>query len=132
VQALQTITPGRDVVARMPRSHPIPMSGSSKTQNCSASWQLARATVSYSHQQELHRDDGVRKWYFPSAFSEATHVEWTVRQILLHLRLFSGIRQLNEEMVSESPRPREHCPDVGGDHHPAFMAGDQMEWPLTS
>ena len=31
-------------------------------------------------------DDGTRKWYFPSAVSEATYDEWTVRQILVHDR----------------------------------------------
>jgi len=36
-------------------------------------------------------DDGTRKWYFPSAVSEATRDEWTVRQILVHLGLFSEI-----------------------------------------
>ena len=39
---------------------------------------------------ETH-NDSERKWYFPSAVSEATHDEWTVRQILIHLGLFSGI-----------------------------------------
>ena len=33
-------------------------------------------------------DDVTRKWYFPSAVSEATHDEWTVCQILVHLGLF--------------------------------------------
>jgi len=42
---------------------------------------------------ETH-DGGERKWYFPSVVSEATHDEWTVRQILVHLCLFSGIRRL--------------------------------------
>jgi len=45
-------------------------------------------------------DDGERKWYFPSAVSEATHNEWTVRQILVHLGLFSGIRQLIEDVTT--------------------------------
>jgi len=50
---------------------------------------------------ETH-DDGERKWYFPSAVSEtaATHDEWTFRQILVHLGLFSGVRRLNEEIVT--------------------------------
>jgi len=48
---------------------------------------------------EAH-NDGERKWHFPSAVSEVTHDEWTVRQILVHLGLFSGIRQLNEEIVT--------------------------------
>jgi len=37
---------------------------------------------------ETH-DHGERKWYFPSAVSEATHDKWTVRQILVHLRTFA-------------------------------------------
>jgi len=37
-------------------------------------------------------ENGNRKWYFPSAVSEATHDEWTVRQILVHLGLFSEIK----------------------------------------
>ena len=39
-------------------------------------------------------DDGTRKWYFPSAVSEDTHDEWTVRQILVHLGLFTDIKSL--------------------------------------
>jgi len=34
--------------------------------------------------------------YFPSAVS-TTHDEWTIRQILVHLGLFSGTTRLNEE-----------------------------------
>jgi len=50
---------------------------------------------------ETH-DDGERKWYFPSAVSEATHDEWTVRQILVHLAdgLFFRIRPLNEDIIT--------------------------------
>ena len=47
-----------------------------------------------------------RKWYFPSAVSEATHDEsrWTVRQILVHLDLFSGIRNLIDNVVAFQAR----------------------------
>ena len=48
---------------------------------------------------ETH-DYGERKWYFPSAVSEATYDEWTVRQIFVHLGLFSGIGRLNDEIVT--------------------------------
>ena len=48
---------------------------------------------------ETHHD-GERKWYIPSAVSEATHDEWTVRQILVHLGLFSGIRRLIENVTT--------------------------------
>ena len=48
---------------------------------------------------ETH-DDGERKWYFPSGVSEATHDEWTVRQIFEHLGLFSGIRRLIEDVIT--------------------------------
>ena len=48
---------------------------------------------------ETH-DDSERKWYFPSAVSKATHDEWTVRQILVHLGPFSGIRRLNNEIIT--------------------------------
>jgi len=34
----------------------------------------------------------------PSAVSEATHTEWTVCQIIIHLGLSSGIRRLEEEV----------------------------------
>jgi len=44
-------------------------------------------------------DDGNRKWYFQSAVSEATHDEWTVRQILVHLGLFSGIKSLRADVT---------------------------------
>jgi len=43
-------------------------------------------------------DDGNRKWYFLSAVSEATNDEWTVRQILVHLGLFSGIKVLRADV----------------------------------
>ena len=42
-------------------------------------------------------DDGKRKWYFTSAVSEATHDEWTVCQILVHLGLFSRIKRLRAD-----------------------------------
>jgi len=45
-------------------------------------------------------DNSEKKWYFPSAVIEATHTEWTVRQIVVHLGLFSGIRRLNEEVAT--------------------------------
>jgi len=45
-------------------------------------------------------DDGERKWNFPSAVNEAIHNEWTVRQIFVHLGLFSGIRRLNYEIIT--------------------------------
>jgi len=44
-------------------------------------------------------DDGKRKRYFPSAVSEATHDEWTVRQILVHLGLSSGIKRLRADVT---------------------------------
>ena len=44
-------------------------------------------------------DDGTRKWYFPSAVSEATHDEWTVREILMHPGLFSDIRSLRADVT---------------------------------
>jgi len=47
---------------------------------------------------ETH-DDGTRKWYFPSAVSEATHDEWTVRQILVHLGLFSENKCLRADVT---------------------------------
>jgi len=36
----------------------------------------------------------------PSAVSKATHDEWTVRHILVHLGLFSGIRRLIEDVTA--------------------------------
>jgi len=44
-------------------------------------------------------DDGKRKFSFPSAVSETTHDEWTVRQILVHLGLFSGIKRLRADVT---------------------------------
>jgi len=44
-------------------------------------------------------DDGERKWNFLPAVNEATHDEWTVHQILVHLGLFSGIRRLNDDII---------------------------------
>jgi len=45
------------------------------------------------------RDDSKRKLYFPSAVSEATHDEWTVHQILVHLSLFAGIKRLRADVT---------------------------------
>jgi len=44
-------------------------------------------------------EDGTKKGFFPSAVSEATHLEWTVRQILVHLGLFSTIGRLRAEII---------------------------------
>jgi len=44
-------------------------------------------------------DDRTRKWYFPSAVSEATHDEWTVRQILVHQDLFSDSKSLRANVT---------------------------------
>jgi len=44
-------------------------------------------------------DDGKRHFFFLSAVSEATHDEWTVRQILVHLGLFSGIKSLRADVT---------------------------------
>jgi len=44
-------------------------------------------------------DDGTRKWNFPSAVGEATHDEWTVRQILVHLGLFFEIKSLRADVT---------------------------------
>jgi len=75
------------------------MSGSPKTQTCSTSRHLALLTAISRNSLQTH-DDGERKWYFLSAVSEATHDKWTVRQILVHLGLFSGIRRLNDEIIT--------------------------------
>jgi len=48
---------------------------------------------------ETH-DDSEKKYYFPSAVSEVTHDEWIVRQIFVYLRLFSGLKRLNEEIAT--------------------------------
>ena len=42
-------------------------------------------------------DDGTRN--FPSAVGDATHDEWTVRQILVHLGLFSDIKSLRADVT---------------------------------
>jgi len=55
-------------------------------------WRELLAAIS-RNSVESH-DDGKRELFFRSAVSEATHDEWTVRQILVHLGLFSGIRRL--------------------------------------
>jgi len=44
-------------------------------------------------------DVGTRKWYFPSAVSEAIYDEWTVRRILVHLDLFSDIKSLRADIT---------------------------------
>ena len=49
-------------------------------------------------------DDGTRKWYFPSTVSEATHDEWTVCQILVHLGLFSDIKSLSADVTESHAR----------------------------
>ena len=61
-------------------------------------WHELRTAISRKS-AETH-NDGERKWYFPSAVSEATHDKWTVRQILVHLGLFSGIRRLIEDVTT--------------------------------
>jgi len=53
-----------------------------------------------SRNSAASNDDGERKWYFPSAVDEAAHDKWTVREILVHLGLFSGIRRLREDVAA--------------------------------
>ena len=55
-------------------------------------------TVISQNSTETH-DEGGEKWFFPSAVSEASHIEWTVRQILVHLDLFSTPRTLYQEIA---------------------------------
>jgi len=85
-------------MAGKPQSYPSPMSGSSKPQVYHGIWRELLTAIS-RNSVETH-DDGERKWYSASAVSEATHDEWTVRQILVHLGLFFGIRRINEEIVT--------------------------------
>jgi len=61
-------------------------------------WRVLLTAISRNF-VETH-DDGERKWYFLSAVSEATHDEWAVRQILVHLDLFSGIRNLIDDVFT--------------------------------
>jgi len=56
-------------------------------------------------------DDGKRNLYFLSAVSEATHDVWTVRQILVHLGLFSRIKRLRADVTKFHAR---HRPDFPG------------------
>jgi len=95
-------TSGRDAMAWKPRQYPSPMPGSAKTQNRGASRHLARVT--HSHQQELpverHTTTVWRNGISHQLSAKATHDEWTLRQILVHLGLFSGIRRLNDEIVT--------------------------------
>jgi len=85
-------------MAGKPQSYPSPMSGSPKPQVYHGIWRELLTAIS-RNSVETH-DDGERKWYSASAVSEATHDEWTVRQILVHLGLFFGIRRINEEIVT--------------------------------
>ena len=55
--------------------------------------------VSISRNSKETHDNGDRKWYFPSAVSEETHIEWTVRQILVHLGLFTGLPRFTVEIT---------------------------------
>jgi len=57
-----------------------------------------------NYEQTRVRLVGEKEWYFPSAVSEATHDEWTVRQLLVHLELFSGIKRLEEEIAKYHAR----------------------------
>jgi len=53
-------------------------------------------------------DDGKWTFNFLSAVSEATHDEWwTVRQILVHLSLFSGIRRLRADVADSEFHTRQ-------------------------
>jgi len=67
-------------------------------------------------------DDGDRN--FPSAVSGATHDEWTVRQILVHLGLFSGIRRLDEDIITFHARQNI---TLTSEEITSFTAGDPME-----
>jgi len=76
-----------------------------------------------------NHDDSERNWYFPSAVSEATHdAEWTVRPILVHLGLFSGIRRLNEDVSHARQNIFLTSDEITSE---VFRAGDPMELRLT-
>jgi len=61
-------------------------------------WPSKLLTAISRNSLETH-DDGEEKGHFSSAGSEAIHTEWTVRQTIVHLGLFSRIRRLNEEVA---------------------------------
>ena len=61
-------------------------------------WRVLLTAIS-RNSSETH-NDGEKKRYFTSVVSEATHDEWTVRQIIVHLGMFSEIRRLNEEIAT--------------------------------
>ena len=67
-------------------------------------------------------DDCEKKWYFPSAVGEATHNEWAVRQILVHLWLFSGIGWLKEE-ISGGASDMVKAKTRGSGQHPRATGG---------
>jgi len=56
-------------------------------------------TATFSRNSTETHDEGGEKWFFPSAVSEASHIKWTVRQILVHLYLFPTPRILYEEIA---------------------------------
>jgi len=86
-------------VAGKPRPYPSSLSGSAETRIVvhHGIWR-EQLTAIIRNSVESY-DDGTRKWHFPSAVSEATHDEWTVCQILVHLGLFSDIKSLRADVT---------------------------------
>jgi len=95
-------------VAGKPRPYPSSLPGIAAHHGI---WRELLTAIS-RNSVESH-DDGKRKFFFPSAVSEATHDEWTVRQILVHLGLFSGIKRCHTGQI---PRPTGHRSDQSGNH----------------
>jgi len=120
-----------------PEVTPWPESLSHVQARCPA-LQKPRITVHHGIWRELltaisknsieSHDHGNRKWYFLSAVSEATHDEGTVRQILVHLGLFSGIKSLRADVTEFHARQD----IILTDEDPPSIAGDPMELRSTT
>ena len=101
MQTLSTPPPGGDAVAGKPRPYQARCPALQKPRIAvhHGIWSELFAAISRNSQAVESHADGKSRLYFPSAVSEATHDEWTVRQILVHLGLFSGIKRLRADVT---------------------------------
>ena len=46
-----------------------------------------------THSTETYEDSNIRKWQFPSAVSEVSHIEWNLKEMLVHMNLMTNDRE---------------------------------------
>jgi len=51
------------------------------------------STSIQTHSTETYEDSEVKKWHFPSAVSEVSHIEWELKEMLIHMKVMPNDRE---------------------------------------